>query len=272
MKKFLSMALCLALSMSLLAGCGSSASSSAAASSEAAGSDTPKTVTYANASDISSLDPRRGTSTITASVLADLYSTLVKTDAEGNIVLDAAASYERVDDVTWHFTLRDDVYFTNGDHMTSADVQYTIESLKNKDAGYALSGDFSFMSVEVLGDYEFNIVTDQPFNSLPLRLNYVKIIPSKYVQEVGDEAFAKNPVGSGPFKFVSWTKDDKVVMEKNPDYYGEVPQIDQLVYKVIPEAADRVAALQAGEVDIICSIPTTQANYLSSTDGVTVVG
>ena len=72
MKKFLSMALCLALSMSLLAGCGSSASSSAAASSEAAGSDTPKTVTYANASDISSLDPRRGTSTITASVLADL--------------------------------------------------------------------------------------------------------------------------------------------------------------------------------------------------------
>lgn len=272
MKKFLSMALCLALSMSLLAGCGSSASSSAAASSEAAGSDTLKTVTYANASDIASLDPRRGTSTITASVLADLYSTLVKTDAEGNIVLDAAASYERVDDVTWHFTLRDDVYFTNGDHMTSADVQYTIDSLKNKDAGYALSGDFSFMSVEVLGDYEFNIVTDQPFNSLPLRLNYVKIIPSKYVQEVGDEAFAKNPVGSGPFKFVSWTKDDKVVMEKNPDYYGEVPQIDQLVYKVIPEAADRVAALQAGEVDIICSIPTTQANYLSSTDGVTVVG
>ena len=65
-------------------------------------------------------------------------------------------------------------------------------------------------------------------------------------------------MGSGPFKFVSWTKDDKVVMEKNPDYYGEVPQIDQLVYKVIPEAADRVAALQAGEVDIICSIPTTR--------------
>ena len=72
------------------------------------------------------MDPRRGTSTITASVLADLYSTLVKTDAEGNIVCDAAASYERVDDVTWHFTLRDDVYFTNGDQMTSADVQYTV--------------------------------------------------------------------------------------------------------------------------------------------------
>ena len=63
-----------------------------------------------------------------------------------------------------------------------------------------------------------------------------------------------------------------MVLEKNPDYYGEVPQIDQLVFRVIPEAADRVAALQAGEVDIICNIPTTQAEYLESLDGISVVG
>ena len=63
-----------------------------------------------------------------------------------------------------------------------------------------------------------------------------------------------------------------MVLEKNPDYYGEVPQIDQLIFEVIPEAADRVAALQAGEVDIICNVPTTQAEYLQSLDGITVVG
>lgn len=89
---------------------------------------------------------------------------------------------------------------------------------------------------------------------------------------MGDEGFAAAPIGSGPFKFVSWEKDQKVVLEKNPDYYGEVPQIDQLVFRVIPEAADRVAALQAGEVDIICNIPTTQAEYLESLDGISVVG
>lgn len=92
------------------------------------------------------------------------------------------------------------------------------------------------------------------------------------MEEVGDEGFAAAPIGSGPFKFVSWEKDQKVVLEKNPDYYGEVPQIDQLVFRVIPEAADRVAALQAGEVDIICNIPTTQAEYLESLDGISVVG
>lgn len=154
------------------------------------------------------------------------------------IVCDAAESYEQVDDTTWHFTLRQDVYFTNGDQMTANDVAYTINSLRDSEKNYALSGDFSFMQVEVLGDFEFNIITDYAFPSLPLRLNYIKIIPADYVEEVGDEGFAEAPIGSGPFKFVSWTKDQSVVLEKNPDYYGEVPQIDQLIFEVIPEAAD----------------------------------
>ena len=86
------------------------------------------------------------------------------------------------------------------------------------------------------------------------------------MEEVGDEGFAAAPIGSGPFKFVSWEKDQKVVLEKNPDYYGEVPQIDQLVFRVIPEAADRVAALQAGEVDIICNIPVSYTHLSVSSD------
>lgn len=275
MKKLLSLALSLALSVGLLSGCGNSSSSAgSSAGSSASGSEGAqiKTVTWANSTDITSLDPRNGNSTITASILASLYSTLVKTDPSGQIVCDAAESYEQVDDTTWHFVLRDDVYFTNGTQMTADDVAYTINSLRDTEKHYALSGDFSFMQVEKIGDFEFNIITDYPFPTLPLRLNYIKIVPSAYVQEVGDEAFAAAPIGSGPFKFVSWSKDQKVVMEKNPDYYGEVPQIDQLVYEVIPEAADRVAALQAGEVDIICNIPTTQAEYLKSLDGYTVVG
>ena len=273
MKKVLSLALSVALCLGLLSACGGdSGSGSSGGSGSGSGDGELKTVTWANSSDITGLDPRNGSSTITASILASLYSTLVKTDPTGAIVCDAAESYEQVDDTTWHFTLRQDVYFTNGDQMTAEDVAYTINSLRDPEKTYALSGDFSFMQVEVLGDFEFNIVTDYPFPSLPLRLNYIKIVPADYVEEVGDEGFAEAPIGSGPFKFVSWTKDQSVVLEKNPDYYGEVPQIDQLIFEVIPEAADRVAALQAGEVDIICNVPTTQAEYLQSLDGITVVG
>ena len=273
MKKVLSLALSVALCLGLLSACGGdSGSGSSGGSGSGSGDGELKTVTWANSSDITGLDPRNGSSTITASILASLYSTLVKTDPTGAIVCDAAESYEQVDDTTWHFTLRQDVYFTNGDQMTANDVAYTINSLRDSEKNYALSGDFSFMQVEVLGDFEFNISTDYAFPSLPLRLNYIKIIPADYVEEVGDEGFAEAPIGSGPFKFVSWTKDQSVVLEKNPDYYGEVPQIDQLIFEVIPEAADRVAALQAGEVDIICNVPTTQAEYLQSLDGITVVG
>ena len=273
MKKVLSLALSVALCLGLLSACGGdSGSGSSGGSGSGSGDGELKTVTWANSSDITGLDPRNGSSTITASILASLYSTLVKTDPTGAIVCDAAESYEQVDDTTWHFTLRQDVYFTNGDQMTANDVAYTINSLRDSEKNYALSGDFSFMQVEVLGDFEFNIITDYAFPSLPLRLNYIKIIPADYVEEVGDEGFAEAPIGSGPFKFVSWTKDQSVVLEKNPDYYGEVPQIDQLIFEVIPEAADRVAALQAGEVDIICNVPTTQAEYLQSLDGIMVVG
>lgn len=273
MKKFLSALLCAALAAGMLAGCGSASSAAgSSAANSGAESGAPKTVIYANNSDITSLDPRNGNSTITASIMADLYSTLLTTDANGAVICDAAKDYEQIDDVTWHFNLRDDVYFTDGTQMTAKDVEYTISSLKKADVTYKLSSDFSFMTVEVLGDFEFNIITDTAFSSLPLWLNYVKIIPADYVQEVGDEAFAAAPVGSGPFKFVSWNKDDKVVLEKNESYYGDVPEFDQLIYKVIPEAADRVAALQAGEVDIICNIPTTQAAYLEGVEGVSVVG
>lgn len=271
MKKVFALGLSLALALTMFSGCGKKDESSSA-SSGGGSAASPVTVTYANAGDIANLDPRRGTSTTTACILADMYSTLLKTNAKGEIVCDAAKSYDRVDEVTWHFTLRDDIYFTNGDQLTSADVAYTFDTLRKNEGNYALAGDFSFIQAEVINDFELNLITDKPFNSLPLRLNYVKIIPSRYVQVVGDEAFAAAPIGSGPFKFVSWEKDVKVVLEKNPDYYGEVPQFDRLVYRIIPEAADRVAALQSGEVDIIASIPTTQAEYLNGQEGITVFG
>lgn len=198
MKKALSLALALALCMGLFSGCGTETGSNSTSQPAQSSGETVKTVTWASTSDITGLDPRNGNSTITASILASLYSTLVKTDPQGQIVCDAAESYEQVDDTTWHFTLRQDVYFTNGTQMTADDVAYTINSLRDSEKHYALSGDFSFMQVEVLGDFEFNIITDYAFPSLPLRLNYIKIVPSAYVEEVGDEGFAAAPSAPVP--------------------------------------------------------------------------
>ena len=225
MKKALSLALSLALCLGLFSGCGNnSQSGSNSASSSGAEATQTKTVTWANSSDITSLDPRNGNSTITASILASLYSTLVKTDPTGQIVCDAAESYEQVDDTTWHFVLRDDVYFTNGVQMTAEDVAYTINSLRDTDKHYALSGDFSFMQVETLGDFEFNIITDYPFPSLPLRLNYIKIIPSAYVQEVGDEAFAAAPSAPAPSSLSPGTRTRRSSWKRIPTTMARCPR------------------------------------------------
>lgn len=131
MKKALSLALALALCMGLFSGCGTETGSNSTSQPAQSSGETVKTVTWASTSDITGLDPRNGNSTITASILASLYSTLVKTDPQGQIVCDAAESYEQVDDTTWHFTLRQDVYFTNGTQMTADDVAYTINSLRD---------------------------------------------------------------------------------------------------------------------------------------------
>lgn len=108
--------------------------------------------------------------------------------------------------------------------------------------------------------------------ALPLRLNYVKIIPKAYVEKVGDEEFAKAPIGSGPYKFVERKKDEKVVMEAYDNYFGGRPAIDKATYVVIPEAASRIAALEAGDVDIISNVETSQVERLKAEENLDVIG
>ncbi len=97
-----------------------------------------------------------------------------------------------------------------------------------------------------------------------------------YIQQKGDAYFAQHPIGTGPYRFVSWQQGEQVVLEANPDYWGGAPkQIRRLVFKPIPDAATRVAALESGAADIINGVPvalltTVQQDprvYLTSSPG-----
>ena len=270
MKKLISAVLLLTMVMMAVAGCSSSGTTG-----EENGPDVGtgiKEIAFASPTDVSSLDPRNATGTTTAQVLAHLFSSLVKTDENGAIVNDLVESYESVDDVTWKFKLKEGITFHDGSPLTSEDVEYTISSIKDKEKNFRLSSDFSFMTVNVIDDLNFEIITDEPFAALLLRLNYVKIIPKDYVERVGDEEFAKAPIGSGPYKFVERQKDEKVVMEAYDNYFGGKPAIQKVTYRVIPEAASRIAALEAGEVDIISNVETSQINRLEAQDNIKTVG
>lgn len=220
--------------------------------------------------DIGSPDPRQATNTNNTALCTNMFSSLMRTDSDYNIVLDAAESYEYVDENTYKFTLKKGILFHDGVEMKTEDVQYTFDTLRQKDVVYRLGSDFNYMYIEPIDDYSFYLKMDTPNSSSLLRLGNVKIIPKHYVEKVGDEEFAKAPIGSGPYRFVSWTKDEEIVLEAFGDYYEGRPAIDKVIFKVIPESSARVAALEAGQVDLITAVSTNQVERLRASDGIDV--
>lgn len=279
MKKAISFALTLALGLSLLAGCGGGGKENSSAGtpsnggssvSEPAGSTGPKEIRVALESDIAALDPRNANSTMTAGVMSHIFSKLVSTDAQMNAVPDLAESWEQVDELTWRFHLRKDVTFHDGSPFTSADVVYTLDSIA-ADNTWRLYTDFSFMKATAVDEYTVDISTEDPYPGLLLRLNYVHIIPQAYTESVGNEAFAKAPVGTGPYKFVEWAKDEYVVIEAYDGYFGGKPSIDKITFSIIPETASRIAALEAGEIMFAAGIPSVEKDRLAGLGTINVV-
>src|SRR4029453_9057088 len=114
--------------------------------------------------------------------------------------------------------------------------------------------------------------TKKPDPLLPARLGFYggQMIPKKYVEAVGPEVFNQKPIGTGPVRFVSWVKDDKLVLEANPDYWSGRVDFARLTVRAIPDMAPRVAALLKGEVDLITQVPPDQGERVKGNAGTTL--
>jgi peptide/nickel transport system substrate-binding protein len=179
---------------------------------------------------------------------------------EGNL----AESWRLVNDTTWQFKLRRNVKFHNGEPFDAAAVKFSIERML--DPKQAAPGRTSIATIdraEVLDPLTVNVITKKPFPLLPVRMSpghcgTVGILPPKYLAQVGDAGFAVKPVGTGPYKFVEWVKDERLVLEANKDYHRGAPAIDRLVFRPIPELTTRVAALLSGQADLVSDVPPDQ--------------
>lgn len=264
MRKFLGIVLLMVFAAALITGCSRDSGATGAATGV-------REIRVALESDIAALDPRNGLATITASFLNHVFNALVVTDAQMNPMPGLAHRYEQLDDWTWRFYLREGVQFHDGSIFTSQDVVYTFDSLRDTSRNWGLAGDFSFIYARAVDRYTVDIYTADPFPGLLLRLNYVMMLPKDYIARVGYEAFANHPVGTGPFRFVSWHRDERVVIEAFDDYWGGRAPVDRIVFRVIPEAASRIAALEAGEVMYITAIPTAEKARLDAIGRLNVV-
>jgi peptide/nickel transport system substrate-binding protein len=227
------------------------------------------TLTVAMRGDIQSAHPYLSYDIVGISYRHNVWDGLVEWGYDGKIVPGLAESW-KVEGLNVTFNLRKNVKFHNGDSFTADDVKFSLEHLKSKELNSGSASNVAAVdSVKVVDANTVTLVlTRIDARLFDVLANNVMIMPAKYFQSVGLEGFNKAPIGTGPFKFVSWTKDDKVVMEANPDYwagsYKGKANVKTLVFRSIPNAATRVAELRAGSVDIVQDLPPDQFEAIKS--------
>ena len=234
------------------------------------------------------LDPADHRNRQSETVIRNMFDGLVTRDSTSGVHLELAEELNWLDDVTLEVKLRQGVLFHDGVEMTADDVVFTFERIINENMIEYPEAHTSprkgliapLESIEKTGDYTVVMHFSATWPVAMQMLVHQQIVPKHYLEEVGTEGFVANPIGTGPFKFVSAKGLDEIVMERFDDYYGGAPDLEpvgpacvqQIVFKVIPEASTRVAALLAGEVDIIQAVPAELVDTLSQTPGIQVKG
>ncbi len=171
-----------------------------------------------------------------------------------------AESWRIVNDTTWELKLRKNVKFHNGEPFTAASVKATIDyTLDPANKSHYASGAYwgPVKEVQVVDDHTVRIVTHKPWPNLVDRasLTDALIMPAKALKELGPQKLAEKPIGTGPFRFVEWKRDERLVLERNPDYWQGPADVSRVTFRFIPEFSARMAALLSGEIDIMKDVP-----------------
>jgi len=214
------------------------------------------TLVIAQGVDATTLDPQNHNDTPTHNICLNINETLLQGSQDFKTEPLLATSYQLVNDTTWEFHLRKGVKFHNGEEFNAASVKFTLERLADPRNKLKQTNLQVIDRVEILDDYRVRIITKEPFALFKKVLCVLGgMLPPKYFQEKGAAHFALNPVGTGPYKFVRWVKDDYLLLEANEQYWRGAPKIKKVIFRPIPESTTRVAGLQTQELDIIVNIP-----------------
>lgn len=247
----------------------------------AAVSDGPQmggVLVFARGGDSVGLDPGRETDGESFYGSHQIFDTLVEFKPGTTEVQPALAESWEVssDGLVFTFNLRSGVKFHDGTPFNAEAVEFSFGRQLDENHPYYDHGPWKYFGGMGMGSIidEIVVVNDltvkfiltapeAPFVS-NLAMDFAAIVSPTAVA-LYDEEFPSNPVGTGPFKLVSWTKDDSIVFEANKDYWGEGPYLDRLILRVIPDATARYLALKAGEVDVI-DFPSAEDLELMAAD------
>ena len=206
------------------------------------------------------LDIMQSSIQTTMSVAYNIHDTILKPTEQAGVTPGMVEKWEKVDDLTWKFTLVKGATFHNGEPINAAAVKFSFDRLMSDALKSPHKGKLAiFKGVEVIDDLNFKMSTSQPYApGLYMLAQYLFVVPPGYVQKVGDAEYNLNPVGSGPYKLEKWNKGQDIVMTAYDTYYGPKPAYKKLVFKGVPEEAARIASLLTGEADVVSGVPVHQ--------------
>ncbi|MBW2094515.1 MAG: ABC transporter substrate-binding protein [Deltaproteobacteria bacterium] len=220
-------------------------------------------IVIAQGIDAQALDPQADVNIPTMVVNSNIFDALLSRDRSLKIINRLATSYKVLGPNKWRFNLRKGVEFHNGEPFDAECVKYTFERIFAPGSKSTQKGWFNTIDrVEIVDKYTVDFITKKPDPILPARLTMFYIVPPKYCSEAGFVKFNLHPVGTGPFEFVKWIRDNKVVLKRNEKYWDGPSPIKELVFRSMPETQARVAGLQTGEIDIATYIPPDLAEPL----------
>lgn len=278
MRKRKTAALLLAVSMLLtlvLTGCQPDQPAGNTRPQGSAGSEaeqTAKDLVIGVVNDVISLDPALKDSSAEQQIAAHLYDPLVDYTTDLERIPGLAESWTILDDgVTWEFKLRQGVKFSNGNDFNADDVVFTLERILNDptlEMGVYL---MRLKEVKKVDDYTVQLVTKVPYPVFSGSLCMVMMLDKETCEGLTSEEISANPVGTGRYRLVEHVKGTSVKLERNDDWWGELPDATTVEFRVITNAATRTTALLNGEVDFISNIPVMDVDRIKQAAGIQVV-
>lgn len=233
-----------------------------------------KDITIAVADNFVSMDPHDTNDTLSYSAQKTMMEGLVGFDKDMKVVPILAESYEANDAATeFTFMLNQGIQFHDGTPFNAEAVKVNIDRLANPENNLKRHSLFALVKeTQVVDEYTVKIVLKEPFGAMINTFAHpaAMMISPKALETYGKDV-ARNPVGTGPFKFGEWDPSDHLKVVKNDSYWKEgSPKVDSITFKPTPENGARVAMLQTGEADFIYPVPTEQAESINGKDGIVV--
>jgi peptide/nickel transport system substrate-binding protein len=220
------------------------------------------------------LDPHFWVNFRDQDIVTHLFDPLIYRKPTGEFVGNLVESWKRVDDNTLQFKLRKGVTYQNGKPWNADAMKYNFARMVDPalKATIASAKLIKLVRGDVIDEFTVNMVTASPLSEpgMQLRLSDVAMVEPSYYTGLAPDAASRTPVGSGPFKLVEFVKDDHLTMEPYKEYWrraeiwgGNTPKIGTLTWKILPEVATRMAAVQTGALDIAWDIPLDVAQNVS---------